>query len=143
LAHVGEVLLKRSQRTILESGRALESVAEFVNRLEHVAIVDLACARLMASGYIADMKVPDAIDVGPDILDQIPFHDLNVVNVEKQLHVRAAEAVDQFGAVADVVQEVPGVVHVSVEDLYNGCHAVLFQNGSYLSQSRGRIGHLL
>src|SRR5207302_7864159 len=91
-SHLREIPLERGERTVLESRCALEAAAEVVNGFEDVAVVDFARARLVPTGNVADVEVADAIDVRSDVLDQVPFHDLHVIDVEEELDVRAAHA---------------------------------------------------
>src|SRR5712692_1429875 len=79
-----KILFQWRERPVLERRGSLEPIAQLVDRLEHVAIVNLARAGLVASGDVADVKMSDAVDIRADVFDQIPFHDLDVVDVEKE-----------------------------------------------------------
>src|SRR6516162_8010488 len=96
--HRCQVLLQRHRRTVFQGHGATETIRLVIDRFEDVAVVDCTGTRLVASGNITDVKMPDAVDVGPDTLDQIPLHDLDVIDIKQQLDVRAADTIDQLGA---------------------------------------------
>src|SRR5947199_4068382 len=99
LPHVSQILFQRNQRAVLQSRRALEPVAQIVNGAEDVPVVHLAGARLVPAGDVADVEVADAADVGAKVVDQIPFHNLDVVEVAKDADIGARRAVDELGRV--------------------------------------------
>src|SRR6202011_5349594 len=84
---------------------------------EHVSVIDLTCAGLVPSGNIADVKVADCSQVAADGINQIPFHDLNVIQIEKDFHERAGDFAHDLERLQRVVQIVIGVVVLWVQRL--------------------------
>src|SRR6266567_8742258 len=125
LPQVGQILVQGNERAVLERRRALEPLAQIVNGAEDVPVVHLAGARLVPAGDVADVEVADSADVGAKVVDQIPFHNLDVVEVAKDSDVGARHAVNELGRVAHVVEKVAGVVHVSVQDFDDGRDVIL------------------
>ena len=66
-----------------------------------------------------------------------------MINVEEQLDVRAAHAVDQLRPVAHVVEEVSGVIHVGVQDFDDGRNPVFLEHRRGRAQGRHSVRHLL
>ena len=68
----------------------------------------------MTSGNTSSVIVRDVLMVIPDRLDNISFHDLQMVNVIKKLYVRRVNALDYFYAKGGVVAHVIWVVDTAI-----------------------------
>ena len=81
--------------------------------------------------------------MGAKVVDQVPFHNLDVVEVAKDTDVGARHAVNELGRVVHVVEKVAGVVHVSVQDFDDGRDVTLLEHRRRLAERLDRVRHLL
>ena len=54
----------------------------FGDSFEDIGVIDLASARLLASGIVARLKVTNFVPSAVDVWDQVSFGDLLVVDVK-------------------------------------------------------------
>ncbi|ABA53116.1 hypothetical protein BURPS1710b_A0443 [Burkholderia pseudomallei 1710b] len=98
-------------RPILAADPAV--VAEHVDQLEQVRIVDFADVRLVTLRHARDLDVADARDVALQFHRQIAFDDLAVIAVELHQQVRRADfAADRLRVVLAVQEEARHVARV-------------------------------
>ena len=93
------------------------SIALGVEVLEHVAVVDLARARLVAARVVARLQVRDLVPGHVDVRDEIPFGDLLVIDVEQNLARRAADRAANLIRLRNLVQEHARVIREPVQRL--------------------------
>src|SRR5258708_2067310 len=88
----------------------------------------LGTVEFMAAGPAAGVKVPDPLDILSDGGDQIAFHDLHVVDVVEQLHVRRIYFLHYAHSPTRVVTHVIVVVAFAVEQLQTNGYAMIFRD---------------
>src|ERR1700678_961853 len=71
-------------------------VLQIVDGSEYVPEIDLARARLMAARDIREMVLADLLKAIANALDQVSLHNLDVVDIEEQLHVRTAGSLNHL-----------------------------------------------
>src|SRR6266850_4483751 len=77
----------------------------------------LGGVELVAAGNPAGVEVGDPIDVFLDSADEIPFHDLHVIDVVEQLDAGRDDGLDHLHSPGGVVAHVVVVVDLAVEKL--------------------------
>src|SRR5580704_11574301 len=81
-------------------------IAGTVDCLEHGGIIDLAFVGLPARRHRGDLHVADHGEEFFEALEQIARHDLHVVEIELDAHIRRADLGDNVGGVLDPAQEI-------------------------------------
>src|SRR5919112_4430628 len=104
----------------LQSNRA--AVAHFPERRGDCGIVDLACARLTPAWHIGDLNLADERVRALEQLDQVPFTDLCVVEVDHHPQPRPRHGLDERERVVGTGEWGTGVVERSIEVLQAECH---------------------
>ena len=61
------------------------AISSVLKVLKHVGIVDFTRSRLLAAGIVAALEIGDFLPAAVDVGDQIPFGDLLVVEIKKNL----------------------------------------------------------
>jgi hypothetical protein len=118
-------------------------VAEGVDGFEDVLIVDFAGAGLFAPGDVAGLEIADVGVVLADVIDDVAFRDLLVIDVEEQLDVGMVDVGDDLGAVVGHDDEVAGVVDADVERFEHDDHLRLFDEIAGALQSFDAVAGLL
>ena len=72
------------------------SVAFVVDRLEDIAVIDLAGKGIFTTRNITDLEVSNFVPVLADVVDQVAFTDLLVIDIEQDLHVFAPNRLHDF-----------------------------------------------
>ena len=72
------------------------SIALVVDRLEDIAVIDLTGKRVFTTRNITDLEVGDFVPVFADVVDQVAFTDLLVIDIEQDLHVLATNRLHDF-----------------------------------------------
>ena len=101
----------------------MAGVVGLVDACQDVGVVDLARAELVAAGHVGRVEVADEIDVLRDVLDQVAFHDLLVVDVVEELDGGAVHGAADVEALERRPQVVALVVEQGVEGLDDEGHA--------------------
>src|SRR5919112_2741222 len=99
----------------LQSNRA--AVAHLPERRGDRGIVDLACARLAPAWHIGDLNLADERLCAPQQVDQVPFTDLRMVEVEHHPQTRPPDGLDEREGVVGTGERLAGVVDRSIEVL--------------------------
>jgi len=81
--HIGQRRHRIARGHILH--RHVIAVPGFADRPEHVPVINLTCPRFMPAGNVAYMEVTDRPNIRPQGLDQVPLHDLDVIEVKENL----------------------------------------------------------
>ena len=76
-------------------------VAGAVDGFEHGGIIDLTFVGLAARRHRGDLHVADHGEEFFETLEQIARHDLHVIEIELDAHVRRADLRDDIGGVLD------------------------------------------
>ncbi|MFM1944474.1 MAG: hypothetical protein RI897_3456 [Verrucomicrobiota bacterium] len=85
-------------------------VAGIEKGLEDTGVVDfLGVIEFGAAGVAGSMHVSDDIVILADSADHITVHDLDVVDVEEEFHVRRIDFTDEVDTEVDIIAEVAGV----------------------------------
>lgn len=101
-------------------------VTEGVDGFEDVLIVDLASAGLFAPGDVAGLEIANVGVVLANVIDDVAFRDLLVIDVEEQLDVGMVDVGDDLGAVVRHDDEVASVVDTDIEGLKHDDHLRFF-----------------
>jgi hypothetical protein len=101
-------LLGRAARLVFEADETVVAVGR--ERVEDGGEVDLALVWLGAGRDGGDLDMADHVGVALDAADEIALHDLHVIGVEEELHVRLADLGDQLGDVVGARDEVARLV---------------------------------
>src|SRR5947199_2382929 len=91
-------------------------VATSIECIEELPAIDLAGSRLVSSGNLADLNVRNVGDVLGNRVDQIPFHQLEVVRVVLKLHGRITDFAHKLESEPGICEKVARVL-VRVERL--------------------------
>src|SRR5437762_105491 len=83
-------------------------VADFVEQIEQIGVVDLADIGLVASRIAGDLDVRVMAGERAHLGREIALHDLHVIEVELQLEVGPADPLDDAQCLRRVVQEIAG-----------------------------------
>jgi hypothetical protein len=70
---------------------------------EHVPVINFARAWLMAARDIGEMVLADFLKAVANALDHVSLHDLNMVDIEQQLHVLTAGSPNHLDSVLNGV----------------------------------------
>src|SRR6266481_7584490 len=114
-AYFGERRHRIARRDVLH--RHEIPVTRLVDRLEHTAIIDLPAAGLMAARDIADVKVPDSPDIGAQSFNQVPLHDLDMIEVEQNSEERTSYLAHDGERFRCTIQVIVQVVRFRIERL--------------------------
>ena len=88
----------------------------------------LGSIQFMPAGNSAGVKMTNPLDVLSDGLNQIPFHDLHVVDVIEEFHIRRIDLLDHAYPPRGVVTHVIVMVSLAVEQFHADGHAMIFRN---------------
>ena len=95
------------------------AASQFVDRAEYVPKIDLTGSRLTAARDISEMNQPNLIDITAQRLNQIPLHDLDMVNIEQEFDVWVSDTMHNFDAVFHAVKEVTWVIDDRIQAFDN------------------------
>lgn len=85
-------------------------VADLQQRLHDGGVVDLlVLVELAAAGISSSVNVADVVLVETQTANDVAVHDADVVDVEEQFEVGAADVFDEIDAEVHVIAEVAGV----------------------------------
>ena len=93
----------------------------------------------MAAGDTGSVEMGKVIDVVPNGGDDIPFHDLHVVNVVEEPESGMVEFLTEFNAPVGVVALVVGVINPWIEEFHDENNIVLFRQGKNSLQSGSAV----
>src|SRR5581483_12429146 len=98
-----EAVLGAAARAVLAGGPARP--AQPVQRLEHAGIVDLALVGLAARRHCGDLNMTDQRQVLFEAGDQVPADDLDMIEIELDLHIGPADSRNEIGGMLDAREE--------------------------------------
>src|SRR4029077_6862003 len=114
------------------------------DRLRDGVIVELLrVIDVMPPGYAPGMEVPDPLPVLTDGADEVPLHDLHVVDVVEKLDAGRSYFLHYGYAEGRVIALVVGVIDLAVEELDTHRDAVLLRDRRHPGESRGAGGDTL
>src|SRR5262245_57874830 len=132
LALFGLVILE----AVFHPHHAFESLS--VNVFEDVAVIHLARRRLLPARVVADLEIGDLLPGQVDVRDDIPFGNLLMVHVVKNLDRRAVDSAAYLIGLSDLVQEEPRMIAARVEWLHHHHQPRLLEN---LGASAEHVNH--
>ncbi len=93
----------------------------------------------MPARNASGVKMPNPLDVCANRRDQIAFHDLHVVDVIQQLHIRRVHLLHHVHSPGRVVAHVIVMVALAVEQLQADRHAMIFRDLLHAIQPGNRV----
>ena len=117
--------LGRRQRFVFAADPA--GVAQAVEQVKEVGVVDFAGAWLVAAWVVGDLDVADVRQIGFDGARQIALDDLRVVKIELQFHIFTVDGLQEAKTLLHIVEPVAGHVDAAVDRLNHHGHARLCQ----------------
>src|SRR5713226_1489493 len=96
--------------------------ANLVEEVEQIGVMDLADIRLVPSGVAGNLDMRVVAGESADLGGEVALHDLDMVEVELELQVGPADALDDPHRLAGVIEEIAGNV-AGVDRLDDGGEA--------------------
>jgi hypothetical protein len=88
----------------------------------------LLVVEFVTAGHTAGMKMGDPLEVPPDGIDEIPFHQLHMVDVVEEFHVGRIDLLHHPHSPRGFVTHIIRMVHLAVEQLQADGDAMIFGN---------------
>jgi len=102
------------------------SIAQVVNEIEEIRIVDLAHIWFMSPRISGDLKMSNDLEMGANLLGQVAPHHLTMVQVHLQQQVVAPDFLDNLMGVIGGIEKIPR--HIArIDGLDHELHAVWAQ----------------
>jgi len=115
----------------IPSGPVLEPdvavVISGIDGVEDCGVVDFTHGQFMATWIACRMEVPDPVDVLSDIVNEVSFTDLLVINIEHDFDVRRIDLLDDIECLIASNEIVAWVINLFIEGLDDECHLGGFQ----------------
>lgn len=121
------------ERPILEADVSMEGA--FSNGLENVWIVNFAVLQLVPARISGCVKVADLVDIGGDVLDEMPLADLLMIDVEDYFDVGVVDFIDNLEGLVAAHEVIPGMIDEFVEWLDDESDAGLFEQRGGFTQA--------
>lgn len=121
------------ERPILESDVSVERALP--DGLKNVRVVNFAVLQLVPARITGGVEVADFVDIGGDILDEMSFADLLMIDVKDHLDVRALDFVDDLECLVAAHEVIPGMIDEFVEWLDDERDAGIFEERAGFTQS--------
>ena len=100
----------------------------------------LLIVQFMPAGNAAGVEVPDPLNILLDGVDQIAFHNLHVVDVVQELHVRRIHLLHHLHTPGGVIAHVILVIHLAIQQFHADGDAVIL--GNFLDSIQSNDGIL-
>lgn len=122
----------------------IEVIGQVRYGLANASIVEFLCfIDISPTGISGRVEVADPSDVLPDRADNIPFHDLHVINVIKQFHIGAADLFADRHAPGGMVALVTWMVYLRIQQFHVEVDIAAFgMPGDPAQAGSGRLNRL-